>query len=340
MIKVLLFSLAVISASFACSMAEAAILSLPLIRARILVDKKRINARDVLFLKEHISITVATIVIINNSINIIGAVFVGNEVARIFGDRWLATASGIFTFLIVVMGEMIPKALGERFKVPLSLFFAKPLRLLVLIFGPVVEVILLLVRPWTGKQGMLSVTEDEIKMMIKVGRDSGSIESQEEDLINQVFRLNDLTALQIMKPLKDVYSLPANKTLLEFKSMISASAYNRIVVYDKGDKTRIVGIVQHRVLLREILKDNINSKISEWMLKPIFVNQMMKADALLQKFQNLHQHLFVVQDNFGHNIGIVTMEDVLEELFGEIYDEKDIRFRMLDRQTSKTPKTT
>src|SRR5271156_6707408 len=101
MIKVLLFALAVISASFACSMAEAAILSLPLIRARILVDKKRANARDVLFLKEHIAITVATIVIINNSINIIGAVFVGQQIAHIFGDRWLATASGFFTFLII-----------------------------------------------------------------------------------------------------------------------------------------------------------------------------------------------------------------------------------------------
>jgi CBS domain containing-hemolysin-like protein len=334
MIKVLLFSLAVISASFACSMAEAAILSLPLIRARILADKKRINARDVLFLKEHIAITVATIVIINNSINIIGAVFVGQEVANIFGDRWLATASGVFTFFIIVIGEMIPKALGERFKVPLSLFFAKPLRLLVLIFGPVVRVIMLLVRPWTGGQGMLGVSEDEIKMMIKLGRDSGTIESHEEVLINQVFRLNDLTALHMMKPLKDVYMLPSNKTLLEFKSMISASAFNRIVVYDGGDKTKIVGIVQHRVLLREILKDNTASKISDWMLKPIFVNQMVKADVLMQKFKSFHQHLFVVQDNFGRNIGIVTMEDVLEELFGEIYDEKDIRFKMMDRKTS------
>ena len=118
--------------------------------------------------------------------------------------------------------------------------------------------------------------------------------------------------------------------------MISASVYNRIVVYDGEDKAKITGIVQHRVLLREILKDNTATKISDWMLKPIFVNQMMKADTLLQKFKSFHQHLFVVQDNFGRNIGIVTMEDVLEELFGEIYDEKDIRLRMMDRQTPKT----
>lgn len=335
MVNVLLFSLAIIAASFACSMAEAAILSLPLIRARILVDKKRINARDVLYLKEHIAITVATIVIINNSINIIGAVFVGQQIAHIFGDRWLGFASGFFTFLIVVLGEMIPKALGERFKVPLSLFFAKPLRVLVLIFGPIVRIIMLLVSPWTGGQGALGVTEDEIKMMIKLGRDSGTIESHEEDLINQVFRLNDLTALQMMKPLKDVYMVPANKTLLEVRNLLSSCAYNRIVVYEGEDKSRIVGIVQHRVLLREILKDNFTDKIAAWMLRPIYVNQMIKADALLKKFQSFHQHLFVVQDNLGRNIGIITMEDVLEELFGEIYDEKDIRFKMMDRQNPK-----
>ena len=145
-----------------------------------------------------------------------------------------------------------------------------------------------------------------------------------------------MTASQMMKPLKDVYSLPANKTLLEFKSMISAAGYNRIVVYEAQDKAKIVGIVQHRVLLREILKGNIAAKVSDFMLKPIFVNQMMKADTLLQKFKSFHQHLFVVQDNLGRNIGIVTMEDVLEELFGEIYDEKDIRFKMMTPQSPKT----
>ncbi len=90
-----------------------------------------------------------------------------------------------------------------------------------------------------------------------------------------------------------------------------------------------LGIVQHRVLLREMSKNNYAAKVSDWMLKPIFVNQMIKADALMAKFQAFHQHLFIVQDNLGRTIGLVTMEDVFEELFGEIYDEKDIRFKMM-----------
>ena len=89
--------------------------------------------------------------------------------------------------------------------------------------------------------------------------------------------------------------------------------------------------MQHRILLREMARDNDKAKVSELMLKPIFVNHMMKLDALMEKFQTFHQHLFIVRDNLGKNVGLVSMEDVLEELFGEIYDEKDIRFKNLPK---------
>ena len=159
--------------------------------------------------------------------------------------------------------------------------------------------------------------------MLKLGKDSGTVESDEELLINKVFRLNDLRAINIMKPIKDVYMLPASQSLAQAKERIIMSPYNRMIVYE-GDRGKIVCTVQHRVLLRELAKNNHESKVADWMLKPIFVNQMMKADVLMERFQNFHQHLFIVQDNLGHDIGVVTMEDVLEELFGEIYDEKDI----------------
>src|SRR5207237_350845 len=120
-----------------------------------------------------------------------------------------------------------------------------------------------------------------------------------------------------------------SKTLTEVKDKIIASPYNRIVVFDQNP-SHIVGIVQHRMLLREMAKNN-NAKVSTIMLKPIFVNHNMKLDALMEKFQTFHQHLFIVRDNLGKNIGLVSMEDVLEELFGEIYDEKDIRFRNLPK---------
>ena len=323
--------LAIVSASFLCSITEAAILSLPLLRARMLAEEKRANARDLLYIKDNIAAAIATIVIINNGINIIGSIYIGREITDILGDAYLGIGSGILTFVIIVFGEVIPKAIGERFKVPVALFLAKPVRFLLWIFRPVVWLVGRLTWPW--RQGEATrVSEDEIKMMLKLGRDSGTVESDEEILINRVFRLNDLRALNIMKPLEQAYMLPAEKTLAQVKEQIIISPYNRIAVYD-GDTSNIIGVVEHRVLLREIAKDNHGSKINDWILKPIFVNQMMKADSLMEQFQAFHQHLFIVQDNFGRNVGLVTMEDVFEELFGEIYDEKDIRLKMMPRKT-------
>ncbi len=329
MLTVLISALAIVLAAFLCSLVEAAILSLPTLRARMLVEEKRRNSKHLLYVKEHIAASIATIVIINNIINISGSMYVGYEVTELLGDQWLGLATGLLTFSIIVFGEVIPKALGERFKIPLALFFAKPVKFLLWLFHPVVLLSHMFASPF--HQTERSVTEEEIKMMLKLGRASGTVESDEEVLINRVFRLNDLRAINIMKPLKDVYMLPADKTLLELKEAIVMSPYNRIAVYS-GAATGIVGIVEHRVLLREMAKDNEGSKIKDWMLKPIFVNQLTRADVLMEKFQTYHQHLFIVQDNFGRNVGLVTMEDIFEELFGEIYDEKDVRFKMTSRK--------
>lgn len=331
MLPIVLTSLGVITASFMCSLIEAAILSLPLLHARMFVEQKRINAVDVLYIKENIVSAVATLVIINNSINIIGSIYIGHEATKTYGDEVLGIASAILTFSIIVFGEVIPKAIGERFKIPLTILFAKPVRWLLWVFKPLVWLEKMVASPWQ-KHERNRVTEEEIKMMIKLGRDSGTVESDEAILINRVFRMNDLRALNIMKPLAQVYMLPAEKTLAEVKEQITMSPYNRIAVYE-GKTSNITGIVQHRVLLREMSKGNDGSRIKDWMLAPIFVNQMVKADVLMERFQAVHQHLFIVQDNLGRNVGIVTMEDVLEQLFGDIYDEKDIRFKMMGRKT-------
>lgn len=331
MLTILLTSLVVIFASFLCAMAEAAILSLPLLRARMLVEERRTNARDLLYIKENIALAVATIVIINNCINIAGSMYIGHEITELLGDTALGMATGILTFTIIIIGEVIPKAIGERFKIPIALLLAKPVRFLLWGFRPVVWLADKLAWPWRHGE-VTRVSEDEIKMMLKLGRDSGAVELDEEILINRVFRLNDLRALNMMKTLDQVYMLDAQKTLAEAKEQILMSPYNRIVVFDK-EKSNIVGIVEHRVLLRELTKDVFTAKVAEFMLKPIFVNHMVKADVLMEKFQAFHQHLFIVQDNLGRNVGLVTMEDVLEELFGEIYDEKDIRFKLMSRKT-------
>ncbi len=317
--------------SFICSMTEAAILSIPILRVRVMVEQRRAGARDLLYVKDNIALAIASLVIINNSVNIMGSMFIGQLVSSRFGDHWLGLASGMVTFLIILLGEVIPKAIGERFKVPISLMVAKVVRILTEALRPFVMGAASMLKIWNPDPKSSRVTEEEIKMMIQIGREAGTVETDEAELCDRVFRLKDIKAFNVMKPLKEAYMLPSGQTIAELKEKIVSSPYNRIVIYDKNP-TQIVGIVQHRVLLREIAKDNHNTVIDQWMLKPIFVNQMMKLDALMEKFQTFHQHLFIVKDNFGKSIGLVTMEDVIEELFGEIYDEKDMRFRQIMKE--------
>jgi len=314
--------LGVLITSGLCSMMEAAILSIPFVRVRIMHEKKRPKARDLLFIKEHIHSAVATIVILNNAINIMGAVFVGQIVANIFGNQFLGIFSAVLTLAIIIIAEVIPKTIGEHYKVQVSLASAKFLRILMWIFHPVVKIIGSLMIPFRRKTKRPWVTEEEIKILLRLGRDYGTVEVDEERLIGRVFKLNDLTARQIMKGVKNIYALDGNKTLAGEKENIIKSPYSRIAIYE-NNLSNIIGICQQRILLKEIANDNYTSQIKEFTSQPIFVNTEEKADTLLEKFQSYHQHLFIVRDNKLKNVGIITMEDVLEELFGEIYDEKD-----------------
>lgn len=323
MLIVIFLFLTIIFSSGLCSMAEAAVLSLPMIRARILHENKRKNSKDLLYIKENITQVITSIVIVNNVINIVGSIFVGQKVIARFGSQWLGVASAVVTFSIIVASEIIPKTIGERHKIFLSLAFARPLRILTWVFRPFVALLMNMIKVFMKDPKLPKVTEDEIKMMLKLGRAEGTVEMDEEVLCGRVFKLNDVRAAQIMKPIEQIYALQANKTLAEVKAAVINSRFSRIAVYDK-DPLDIVGVVEHRVLLREMAKDNYETTVRDFMMDALFVNWFMKADALLEKFQACHQHLFIVQDAEKKKVGLVTMEDVLEELFGEIYDEKDV----------------
>ncbi|MBU1853852.1 MAG: hemolysin family protein [Candidatus Omnitrophica bacterium] len=322
MVKLISLLIFVLFASGLCSMVEAAILSLPLLKARILFEQKRKGAKDLLIIKENLHNAIATIVVLNNSVNIIGSIFIGQQVMNTFGNEWLGISSAFLTFLIIVLAEVIPKTIGEHYKVSISLASAKTLRIVIWVFSPLTQVLIYAANFFRKRVTVPKVTEEEIKAMLKLGRDAGTVEVDEESLCNKVFKLNDVRASHIMKPIDQIYALSSDQRLVEAKDSILDSQYSRIAVYDK-DISNIIGICQQRVLLREIAKDNYEAKIKDFISRPIFVNENEKADDLLNKFQAYHQHLFIVQDKSGKNIGIVSMEDVLEELFGEIYDEKD-----------------
>ena len=322
MLSLFILLIGILFVSGLCSMVEAAILSLPLVKARILFDQKRKGSKDLLIIKENINRAIAAIVLLNNSVNIIGSIFVGRRVTEIFGNEWLGLSSAIITLLIIIVAEVIPKTIGEHYKISVSLGSAKILRAVIWFLKPLVQMLIFTGNIFKKKLPWPKVTEEEIKIMLQFGRAAGTVEVDEENLCNKVFKLNDLKAIHMMRPIDQIYALPADQSLLEAKNSILDSQYSRIAVYDK-DISNITGTCQQRVLLREIANDNYDAKIKDFISRPIFVDENEKADDLLSKFQAYHQHLFIVRSKTGKNIGIISMEDVLEELFGEIYDEKD-----------------
>ncbi len=143
MLPLILLIITVLLASGVCSMTEAAILSLSFVRARILYETKRKGSKDLLFIKENIYSAVATIVILNNAVNIIGAIFVGQVVSGVFGNQFLGIFSAVLTIAIIVISEVIPKTIGEHHKVSISLASAKSLRIFMWILNPIVKAIAL-----------------------------------------------------------------------------------------------------------------------------------------------------------------------------------------------------
>jgi CBS domain containing-hemolysin-like protein len=322
MVQLIVLIAGVLLVSGICSMTEAAILSLPFVKARILLEEKRKGSKFLFYIKENIHSAVATIVIVNNAVNIVGSIFIGQRVAQMFGNNWLGITSGVLTFSIIIFSEIIPKTIGEHYKIRISLISAEPLCIVMWLFKPVVAIADLVAMAFKRKFIPPKITEQEIKIMLKLGRAGGTIESDEETLCNRVFRLNDLKAHQMMKPMENVYALEEDVQLLESRDAIINSPYSRIPVYKK-DASNIVGMCQQRILLREMAKDNYQARVRGFMSRPIFVDENEKADTLLEKFQAYRQHAFIVRNKKKQNIGFLTMEDVLEELFGEIYDEKD-----------------
>ncbi len=323
MLSLSLLVILILVASGICSMLEAAILSAPLTRIRILAEQKKFGAKSLLAIKERIYKPIAAIVVMNNAVNIVGSIFVGQRAAYLFGSRWLGLFSACLTFLIIEFGEIIPKTIGERYKISISLVGARPLWVLTGLLYPIIGIVTLIPMRISGVVKRPKITEEEIKTLVRLGRDSGSVEVDEEVLISRVFRLNDLRASQMMTPKDMIFALPASQTLGELKDKILDSPYSRIVVY-KDDLDHIVGVCQQRMLLKEIANDRYDKRISDLMMRPVVVREDTRADHLLEKFRVYHQHLFIVQDRFKKTVGIITMEDVLEELFGEIYDEKDM----------------
>jgi putative hemolysin len=274
----------------------------------------------------------STIMIGDNLVNAGAASYVTLLTIRLFGSEALGFAIGILTFVLMIFGDVVPKTLAAHHAMAVAMGMAYPVSGIQWLLKPVLFVLEPMIDKITGGRGLTVpfVTEEELKIMLDVGGKSGTIESEEVKMIKNVFQLKDITAEDAMTPRLYVFSLDGNLRLKEAQELLYTSKYSRVPVYD-GTLDNITGILYKTRALTELAKGQSDMKLKEIAYPPLFVPASKTADDLMKEFQQEKRHMAVVVNEFGGVMGIVTLEDLLEEVVGEIMDETDITEELIKR---------
>lgn len=314
---------------------ETALVSLSMARVEALVQEQRTGAAALYELKKDPSRMLTTILIGNNLVNI-GASAMATVIAtREFGHAGPGIAVGLLTFFILVFGEITPKSLATRYPERLSLLAAIPLlgflRLtypLVWLFGRFTG----WVHRSIGGKGEPMVTESELIGMLDHGVAEGEIEDGERQIIERVFAFNDLKVRDVMTPKGELFSLDAELTVAQALPLVIAKPYSRIPIYSENPDN-LIKVVYLRDLLSAVCEDQNQSRLKEIAHQPLFVSQYQSLDELFETFRRRNRHFSIVVDEYGDVRGISTLEDLLEEIVGEIYDESDLSVSSVDRSS-------
>jgi len=336
MFKLAIAVLIMLIGSAICSGTETALLSVPILKARQLAQSHKPRALALLSIRQKVNRPIATIVILNNLFNIVGSIVIGSLAAEVFGDAILGIFSGILTFLVIVFAEILPKTLAEQHAQPIALLMAIPVRALTWGMTPFVVLLERITAPFTRNRRLPTTNETEIKLLASIGYQEGIIEEDEAEMIRRVFRLNDITAAQMMTPRVELTYLPGATAIADLKADILASPHSRILLIE-DDVDHIQGIVLKDELLMALIEEQ-GDRPANSLQRPVrFIAEGERADQLLQAFQANREHIAVVVDEYGGVSGVVTLEDILEELTGEIVDETDLNvdLQALARQRRK-----
>lgn len=326
----------ILSAFF--SMSETAISAVSEAKIKTLVEDQVKGSKKALYCIEHYEQTLTTLVVGNNIVNTLMSVLAVTFFAQIFtnlDDNMISIlATVIITVILLIFGEILPKTLGKKFSEKISLIVCPIIWFLNYLLFIIVLPFRGLQRLVTGKSGTEhNVDEDELGSILDTMEEEGQIESDEREMIKNVFDLNDQTVEDIMIPRVDMVALDIDTSIEDAKNLFLDTHYSRVPVY-KEDKDHIVGILYERDFYEKLLKDPENVTIEGSMRKPKFVNKTMTVDRLINELQVSKTHMAIVSGEYNDTLGLVTMEDALEELVGEIYDEHDegsVKYSMIHK---------
>ena len=322
-VEIILFIICLLLSAFFSS-SEVALISITRAKVRALTNQGRKGAEALDTLKRSTDTILITILIGNNIANVAAASLATAIAIGIYGDVGIGIATGVTVILMLIFGEIGPKMYASRHVEDLALRVARPILYLSRVFYPVLWASDRINRQFAFRPGVAEpvVTEEEIKEWIDVGEEEGTIEEQERDMLYSVLRFGDTTVREVMTPRIDVTILEDANTIESALAVFSETGFSRIPIYH-GQIDNVVGLLNVKDVFSAVVRQQTDATIRSLMSEPYFVPESKKIDELLKELQVKKQHMAIVLDEYGSFAGIVTVEDMLEELVGEILDEFD-----------------
>ena len=285
------------------------------------------------FIYNHYDYALSTVLVGNNLVNIAAtsvATVLAVKVAatmggRISDDTASTIVTVIMTVLILIVGEITPKMIARRLNEQIAKFAAWPLIVLMVLFFPVVWLTSCIVNLfsllWKRDEQTVTITEEELENLLDTAEDEGVIDESETELLQSALEFTDLDAADILTPRIDVVGFEIHDSLSFILQTITETQFSRFPVYERT-VDHVVGILYVKHLLKELV-DNPDVQLTDLLLEPVYIPRTMKLHEIMDQFRTHQTHMVIVADEYGGIMGVVTMEDVLEQLVGDIWDEND-----------------
>lgn len=320
----LLYLFAALGFSFLCSVLEAVLLSTPMTFVSILESEGRTGASLLKKYKQDIDKPISAILTLNTIAHTVGAAGVGAQSQEIWGDEFFALTSAVLTFLILVLSEIIPKTIGASYWRQLAIPAARIIHTLVIITYPFVLLSEFITHFFSSNHQPMTVSREEVSAMVNVGAEEGVLATKENRMIQNLLKLDDIKARDIMTPSSVVEMAEESMTLREFYRHDAYSTYSRIPVYNEENDDFIKGYVLRQTILEKLSEDKFELRLTD-IVRPVLTFQENEpVSKIWEKLLAKKEHISVIIDEYGCFRGIVTMEDVIETMLGtEIVDEKD-----------------
>jgi CBS domain containing-hemolysin-like protein len=304
---------------------ETAFTSLSIIQVQEMAENRGKRGKLIEHVMKRSDILLTTILVGNNLVNIAASALATQLTIILFGSRFIGLMTGILTLVVLVFSEVTPKRIAIIHNEFIALHVVRVIYALSIFFRPVIWVIgfisSFITKIFGGKQ-KISLSVKGIRRMLNLAEQFNILEPYENEMVTNVFRFNDVDVQSIMTHRTEIFSLDQETTVMHAFEMAGTHRYSRIPVFKKHPE-HIVGIVLVKDLIRNVCKEQKNTRIKELMYKPIFVPETVKVNEMFYRFKRERLNMAVVMDEYGGVAGIVSLEDIIEEILGELYDEHE-----------------